>query len=50
MLTEGLTQKNYKQHSLYSTFLEEVGDLFIEKTDPTNYELYEYFLTWLEDY
>jgi len=48
-----LSQSNFKEHSLYQTFLFSLPDLGFADEDEyhelSNYEQYETFLTWLED-
>lgn len=48
-----LSQQNFREHSLYTTFLFCLSELGFEDEaeyhELSNYEQYETFLTWLED-
>lgn len=50
MLNPVLSQQNFRDHSLFPDFLEYWDEHAIDPDDASEYELYEAFLTWLEDY
>ena len=48
MLNVVLSVQNFREHSLFHEFMEQVGNDMLHY-DPSEYELYEEFLTYLED-